>query len=89
MLRCQDDDLFPHDAALLVVDIVDFVKDEEFDIADEVSTTVKHGTENLCSHDEARSRFVDLHIARKDANVIGTKCLFELAELLVGQRLDR
>jgi hypothetical protein len=70
----------------LVWDVVDLVKDDELDVADDVCAFVEHRAEDLRRHDEQRSRRVDAHVASDDANV--AKRVFELAVLLIWERLD-
>ena len=64
------------------------VKDDEFNIPDQISSSVEHTPQDLGRHDETRRLRVDLHISSEDAHVLCTKRLLELSELLVGQCLD-
>ena len=64
MLRAENDDFLPNHTTLLIVDVVNLVKDDEFDVANQVSTSVEHTTQNLGGHDQAGGFWIDLHITR-------------------------
>ena len=76
-------------AYLCIVDIMHFVEDDELDVSDEISAFVEHTAQNLSRHDQAVGFWIDLDVARQDANRRGAECLLEVAVLLVGQCLDR
>lgn len=47
MWREHDDDFFPDHAALHVVDIVDFIKYNPLDVANEIGAFVQHASQNF------------------------------------------
>lgn len=86
MGREQNEDLLPHDAALAVVDVVNLVKDDPLQIADDIRAVVQHRSQNFSRHDQTRSLGVDLNVARKQANI--SEGRLEISELLVRERFD-
>ena len=50
---------------------------------------VEHVAEDLRRHDEDAAVGVDLHVAGEDADGVGAERAGEVAELLVGERLER
>jgi hypothetical protein len=75
------------DSDLQIIDVVNFIKDHEFDVPNDISPPVKHTPQNLRRHNQTRSLGPNLHVPRQDTDVV--KGLFEIAEFLVTQCLDR
>mmetsp|Transcript_150019 Transcript_150019/g.482134 ORF Transcript_150019/g.482134 Transcript_150019/m.482134 type:complete len:328 (+) Transcript_150019:2680-3663(+) len=88
--RQQDDDLLPHHAAICVVDVVDLVEDHPLHAVEALVAPIEHGSQDLRGHDDDTGVRVHRHISRDDADSAhALETLTELAELLVGQGLDR
>jgi len=68
---------------LLVVDIMNFIKNNKFDVANDISPTIQHTPENFCCHDQAAGLRVDLYISGKDPYVV--KYVTEIPKLLITQ----
>ena len=81
MIREQDDNLFPNDSPLAVVDVVNLVKNDILEIADDVAAIVQHRPQDLRRHDQTRGGRVDLDITSDEADVV--EGLLEIPELLV------
>jgi hypothetical protein len=80
---------------------VDLVKDDKLDVADKVGSLVQHASQNFrrhlsrqlesttgVAHNQTASLGVDLHVSREDTDAGRVKGGLEVAELLVGERLD-
>ena len=73
---------------LRIVNIMDLIENDEFDISDEVRSLVKHTSENLCGHNQTIRLRVDLDIPGQDPDGVRTEGLLEVPEFLVGKSLD-
>lgn len=67
--------------------VMNFVKDDPRDLTHDFGSTVQHGSQNLCRHDQARGTGVDGNISCHQTNI--AKLLQKLSVLLVRQGLDR
>jgi hypothetical protein len=91
-------------AHLGVIDIVDLIKDDEFNISDQISSLVEHTSQNLgrhlpvsClleyettkTHNQTTTFRIDLHITCQDTYRRRIKRGFEIPEFLIRKRLDR
>jgi hypothetical protein len=77
-----------------IIDIVDFIKDDELDISDEIGSFVQHAPENLRGHDQTWGFRVNLYVACENSN--SGRCgggagegRFEVAEFLIREGFDR
>jgi len=75
----------PH---LCVADVMHLIKHDKFYIANEISTLVEHTSENFRGHDETVRFGIDLHVTGENPDRGRRKCVFEVAELLIGERLN-
>lgn len=82
-----NDDFFPDWASLLVIDVMDFIEDNPFDVGDSWWVIVKHLLENLSGHDQAWRVFIKLNISCEHANI--TELELEVSVLLIRQWFDR
>ena len=64
------DDFFPDLSAFFVGDVVNFVKDNPFDVIEVGIFAENHITEDFCCHDEAWSVFVFFDIAGENTNMV-------------------
>ena len=85
----REDDLLPHDPAGAVPQVVDLVHDHAVEIMKRRRAAVDHVAQHLGGHHHDGRVRVDRVVACEQADVLGTEPLAELAELLIGQRLDR
>lgn len=80
---------------------MDLVEDDKLDVADKVGSLVQHASQNFrrhlsrqlivgnhAAHNQTASLGVDLHVSREDADAGRVEGSLEVAELLVGERLD-
>ena len=67
---------------------MNFVEDDELDVTNQVGAFVQHTSKNFSRHNEAAGLRIYLHISGQDSDGGCGKCLLEIPELLVGQRLD-
>lgn len=65
---------------------MNFVKDDPGDFTHDFGSTIQHGSQNLCRHDQARRAGVDGHISCHQTNI--AKLLQKLSILLVTQGFD-
>lgn len=68
---------------------MNFIKDNKLHVANKISSFVQHRPQNLCRHNQAASLWVDLNVTGENTNGSWIECLFEISELLVGERFDR
>lgn len=47
MRRQHDDDLFPNDTSLEIVDIVHFIEHNPFNVSDQICALVEHASKNF------------------------------------------
>ena len=59
------------------------VKNDEFNVTNQVRAFVEHTSQNLRRHDETVRFRVDLNIACEDTNLRCAECLLEVSVLLV------
>ena len=79
---------------LCIIDVVYFIKDDKFDISNEICAFVKHTPQNFRRHDQTGGLRVDLYITCQNTNSGGggrgtREGRFEVAEFLVRQGFDR
>ena len=86
MLRQHNDDFLPHDASLRIVDVMDLVEDDEFDVSDQVSSTVEHTSQDLGCHDQTACFRSYLYVSSQDTNIVELSP--EVSELLVAEGFD-
>lgn len=72
---------------MCIIHVMDLVEDHPLQINKSLRSSVEHGPQDLCSHDETRGLRRYLNITCDQTNVV--KSRLELAELLVGQGLNR
>lgn len=82
----HDDDFFPDNATLIVIDVVGFIKDDALYITNDISSTVQHASKNLCGHNQTRGRRIDCVITGDETDIIEFQ--LEITVLLIGQGLD-
>lgn len=66
---------------LSIINIMNFIKYHPLYVPNESRTTIQHGSQNLCCHDETVSISVDLNISSDESNTV--KLFFKLTKLLV------
>jgi hypothetical protein len=91
-------------AHLGVIDIVDLIKDDEFNISDQISSLVEHTPQDLgrhlpisyfpdytkdMAHNQTTAFRVDLHISSQNTDRRRIKRGLEVSEFLIRKRLDR
>ena len=74
---------------LSVINVVDFIEYDKFDVTNKICSFVQHAAQNLRGHNEAIGFWIDLDVSRQYAYRGGAKRLLEVAVLLVRERLDR
>ena len=84
-----DDDLLPHRAPRVVVDVVDLVEDDVAHRVEPRGLVVEDVAEDLGGHHHQRRAVVDGVLAGDQADVGRAVALGEVVELLVGERLQR
>ena len=73
---------------LSIIDIMNLVENDEFNISDEIRTLVEHASENFRGHNQTVRLGVDLDISSQDPNGVRTEGLLEVPEFLVRKSLD-
>jgi hypothetical protein len=91
-------------AHLGVIDIVDLIKDDEFNISDQISSLVEHTPQDLGRHlpisylqvytkktayNQTTTFRIDLHISSQNTDRRRIESSFEISEFLIRKRLDR
>jgi hypothetical protein len=84
-----DDDLLPHRSPEAVLQVVDFVEDHETDVVDRRRVGVDHVAQHLGRHHDDLGAAVDDVVAGEQPDPVGAVRADQIAELLVGERLDR
>ena len=79
---------------LCIIDVVYFIKDDEFDVSNEIRAFVKHTPQNLRRHDQTRGLRVNLYITGQNTDSGGggggaREGRFEVTEFLVREGFDR
>lgn len=74
---------------LCIVYIMHFIENNKFNISNQVCAFIEHASKNFSRHDQATCFWVDLNVARQNADRITTESLLEVPEFLVRQSLDR
>ena len=87
--RRLDDQLLPHGAARVVVDVVDLVEDDVADTVDARGLVVQHVAQDLGGHHDHRGAVVDGVLAGDEADAVRAEPLAEVVVLLVAQRFQR
>jgi hypothetical protein len=87
MLRREDDGLLPDGAALDVVQVVDLVEDDVAHVVERLGRLEDRVAEDLRGHQDDLGVRVERDVAGLDADAVAVD-LAEVAELLVGERLD-
>lgn len=72
---------------MCIIHVMDLIKDHPLQINESLRSPIEHGPQDLRGHDQTRGLRRYLDIARDQTNVV--KSRLELAELLIGQSLDR
>lgn len=67
---------------------MDLVEDDEFDVADQIGSLVKHAPQNFGRHDQTRSLRINLHVSRQDTHAFRREGGLEVAKLLIRESLD-
>jgi len=80
-------DLLPDTAALFIVNVVDLIEDDPFNVLDLAAVVVKHRLEDFGCHDQTGCVLIELDIASDDANI--PKLQLEVPVFLVTQGLNR
>jgi len=80
---------FPDGAALDVIQIMDFVKNDPADLLDAFGIFKKTIPVNFGGHDKERGIGIDRDVPGQDADDVLTESFLEVAELLIAQGLDR
>ena len=86
--RGVDDDLLPHRASESILEVVHLVEDHEAQVCQRIDVCIDHVAEDLGGHHDDRSIAVDHVVPSQQTDQVGTVLVHEIAELLVGQRLD-
>jgi hypothetical protein len=68
MLGQHDDSLFPNNTSLFIVDVMDLIKDDPFDVPDHFGTTIQVVPENFSCHDNAGRLLVEGHVTGDDTH---------------------
>jgi len=91
-------------AHLGIVDIMDFIKDDEFNISNQISSLVEHTPQDLgrhlpisyfqeymmkTAHNQTTTFRIDLHISSQNTNRRRIESSFEISEFLIRKRFDR
>jgi len=90
-------------AHLRIIDIVDFVKDDEFNISNQISSFIEHTSQNLGrhlpisfdkkkrkdAHNQTTTLGVDLHISSQNTDRRRIESSFEVSEFLIGKSFNR
>ncbi len=84
-----DDHLLPHRAAIPVLEVVHLVEDDDAERPEPVRVGVDHVAEHLRRHHDDSRIAVDHVVAGEEPDGIFAIHRPQVAELLVGQRLDR
>ena len=71
----------PNYAAILVVDVVNLIENDEFNVLHEGSAPVKHRSQNFSCHDEAGGVRVQLDVAGEQADTL--ESFLEITKLLI------
>ncbi len=87
-VRAEDDRLFPGGAALRIGQVVDLVEDDGVDIVEIPGGLQQHVAQDLGGHHHDSGVPVLGHIAGQQTDLIAID-LAQIAEFLVGERLDR
>jgi hypothetical protein len=83
----QNCTLFGVKTYLQVIDVVYFVKNHKLDVANKISSTIKHTSQNLGRHNQTACLRFDLDVTSQDTDIIAIRFL-EISKLLVTERLD-
>jgi hypothetical protein len=84
-----DDDLLPDPAPLAILEIVDLVEHDHPDILEVRAIGIHHVAQHLGGHHHDRGGAVDRVVTGQQAHGVVAMSPAEVAELLVGQRLER
>ena len=87
--REVNDDLFPHRAAVRVLEVVHLVEDHESQTVEGRRPRVDHVAQHLGRHDHDGRVAVDRVVSREEPDAPGAVLAAQVPELLVGQRLER
>ena len=91
--RAVNDGFFPDRAALGVIHVVALIQHHGFNISERIITCIRFGiqhvAEDLCGHHHDRSLSIHTQITGHQTNVLVAKLLPEIAELLIGESLQR
>lgn len=71
---------------LWIINVVNLIKYDILKIADHFTTTVQHGAENFCGHNQTLSSLVDLEISSNKTHI--SKSFFEVTVLLIWECLN-
>ena len=69
MLWQHDNNLFPHNPPLDIIHIMHLIKNNPFDVSDDVCTLVQHRSQDFCGHDEAGGVWTNGDISRQQPNI--------------------
>jgi hypothetical protein len=86
VLRQHNDDFLPDDTTLRIVHVMHFIEDNEFDVSDQIGTTVEHASKNFRCHDQTACLRSDLNVTSQDTDIV--ELVAEVSELLIAQGLD-
>ena len=89
MARCLNDDLLPDRPARKIIDVVNLVEDDVADAVQPLGILVNQVAEDFGRHDYHRGQRVDGVFAGHEADVPLSMLAPVVAELLVGERLQR
>ena len=91
--RTVDDRFFPHGAALGIIHVVALVEHHRLHalqrVISRIGFRVEHVAEDLGGHHHHLGLPVEAHITGEQPHPLGAKLLAEIAQLLVGERLQR
>lgn len=87
MRRKEDEYFFPYHTTFAIVNVMNFIKNNPFQVAYDVRSIVKHWPQNLSCHDKASRFSINLYISRKEAHI--GKRRFKVPEFLIGQGFNR
>ena len=89
----MDDRFFPHGAALGIIHVVALVEHHRLHalqrVISRIGFRVEHVAEDLGGHHHHLGLPVEAHITGEQPHPLGAKLLAEIAQLLVGERLQR
>ena len=88
-MRRLDDQLLPHGAARVVVDVVHLVEHHVANSVDAGRLVVQHVAQDLGGHHQHRRTVIERVLAGDQADAVFAEALAEVVILLVAQRFQR